>query len=169
MAWEPFPGRTPYTFNSELMNAETSAQGRAIVAALAADTRKGVASQEEVRNRAAERDADGFPAGSKPAIPAAANGHGDPAVEPENRPGGADPKQLKAIHTSLTAIGVTGRDDGLALLGEITGSDLLGPHTATDGTPRTSKNLSWQDAEKARKELAKRAAAAKREQMARAS
>jgi hypothetical protein len=24
MAWEPFPGRTPYTKASELMNAETS-------------------------------------------------------------------------------------------------------------------------------------------------
>src|SRR6266699_105190 len=32
MAWEPFPGRTPYTRDSELMNAETSAWGRAIIA-----------------------------------------------------------------------------------------------------------------------------------------
>jgi len=53
-AWEPFPGRTPYTKNSELMNAETSAWGRAILAVLAADARKGIASAEEVRNRAAE-------------------------------------------------------------------------------------------------------------------
>lgn len=60
MAWEIFPGRTPYTRNSELMNAETSAWGRAIQAALAADARKGVASREEVRNRQAERD-DGLP------------------------------------------------------------------------------------------------------------
>lgn len=56
MAYEQFPGRTPYTRGSELQNAETSAWGRAIVAALAADTRQGVASQEEVRNRQAERD-----------------------------------------------------------------------------------------------------------------
>jgi hypothetical protein len=55
-AYECFPGRTPYTKGSELQNAETSAWGRAIVAALAADTRKGVASMEEVRNRQAERD-----------------------------------------------------------------------------------------------------------------
>ena len=33
IAWEPFPGATPYTKNSELMNAETSAWGRAIIAA----------------------------------------------------------------------------------------------------------------------------------------
>jgi hypothetical protein len=51
MAAEPFPGRTPYTRGSELMNAETSAWGRAIVAVLAADTSLAIASQDEVRNR----------------------------------------------------------------------------------------------------------------------
>src|SRR5690606_9763894 len=56
MAYEPYPGRTPYTRGSELQNAETSAWGRAIVAALAADTRRGIASAEEVRNRQAERE-----------------------------------------------------------------------------------------------------------------
>lgn len=48
MAWEPVPGRTPYTKGSELMVAETSAWGRAIVAAMAADTRQGIASADEV-------------------------------------------------------------------------------------------------------------------------
>lgn len=56
MAQEQIPGRTPYTKGSELQNAETSAWGRAIVAALAADTKKGVASAEEVRNRRAEQE-----------------------------------------------------------------------------------------------------------------
>jgi len=56
MAQEVFPGKTPYTKGSELMNAETSAWGRAIVAALAADTKRGIASAEEVRNRRAEQD-----------------------------------------------------------------------------------------------------------------
>jgi len=50
-AWEPFPGKTPYTRDSELQNAETSAWGRAIVAHLAADTTRGIASADEVRNR----------------------------------------------------------------------------------------------------------------------
>lgn len=59
MAYEVFPGRTPYTKGSELQNAETSAWGRAIVAALAADTRQGIASAEEVRNRVAEREQPG--------------------------------------------------------------------------------------------------------------
>lgn len=55
-AWEEFPGRTPYTKGSELQNAETSAWGRAVMAALAADSRRGIASQEEVRNRQEERE-----------------------------------------------------------------------------------------------------------------
>jgi hypothetical protein len=57
-AWEQVPGKTPYTKGSELQNAETAAWGRAIVAALAADTKRGIASQEEVRNRIADRQAD---------------------------------------------------------------------------------------------------------------
>lgn len=54
-AWEPFPGGTQFTRDSELMNAETSAWGRAILAIGASDTRHGVASQEEVRNRRAPK------------------------------------------------------------------------------------------------------------------
>ena len=50
-AWEPVPGPTPFTKDSELQNAETSAWGRALVAVLAADTKRGVASANEVRNR----------------------------------------------------------------------------------------------------------------------
>jgi hypothetical protein len=50
-AWEPCPGTTPYTRDSEMQNAETSAWGRAIVAVGAADTRKGIASREEVQAR----------------------------------------------------------------------------------------------------------------------
>jgi hypothetical protein len=58
MAYEPYPGKTNFTRGSELQNAETSAWGRAIVAALAADTKRGVASADEVRNRQADRDED---------------------------------------------------------------------------------------------------------------
>ena len=53
-AWEPVPGKTNFTRDSELQNAETSAWGRAIVASLAADTKAGVASAEEVRSRAGD-------------------------------------------------------------------------------------------------------------------
>lgn len=48
MAYEPIPGSTPYTRGSELQNAETAAWGRAMIAALAVDAKKGIASREEV-------------------------------------------------------------------------------------------------------------------------
>lgn len=49
LAWERVPGRTNFTRDSELMNAETSAWGRAIVS-LGFKT-KHIASANEVRNR----------------------------------------------------------------------------------------------------------------------
>jgi hypothetical protein len=56
MAWEIFPGRTPYTRGSELQNAETSAWGRAIIAVGASDSKRGITSRDEIRNRQAERE-----------------------------------------------------------------------------------------------------------------
>ena len=53
-AWEPVHGPTSFTKDSELQNAETAAWGRAIVAVLASDTKEGIASREEVRNRQTE-------------------------------------------------------------------------------------------------------------------
>ncbi len=55
-AFEPVPGKTPYTKDSEAMNAETSAWGRAIVA-LGFETKK-IASANEVRNRQNNGDAE---------------------------------------------------------------------------------------------------------------
>lgn len=73
-AWEPVPGPTQFTRDSELQNAETAAWGRAMVAALAVDTRKGIASSEEVRNRqtsAKDRTADAVAAIAAAKDPAA--------------------------------------------------------------------------------------------------
>lgn len=53
IAWEPWPGGTPYTKDSELMNAETAAWGRAIVALGLSATRR-LASRQEVRARMEE-------------------------------------------------------------------------------------------------------------------
>ena len=50
-AWEPVPGKTNFTRDSELMNAETSAWGRAI-AALGFEVKRGIGSANEIRNRA---------------------------------------------------------------------------------------------------------------------
>ncbi len=55
-AWEPVPGLTNFTRNSELQNAESSAWGRAIIAVGAADAKRGIASQEDVQNRQAEQE-----------------------------------------------------------------------------------------------------------------
>ncbi len=50
LASEPVPGKTPYTKDSELMNGETSAWGRAL-AALGFEIKRGIASGNEVRAR----------------------------------------------------------------------------------------------------------------------
>jgi hypothetical protein len=84
-AWEPFPGRTPYTKDSELMVAETSAWGRAIMAALAADSKR-IASLDEVRARRQAEDA-GHPSSDAPQRPQRAEtGSGaTPATEAQER------------------------------------------------------------------------------------
>ena len=48
-AWEPIPGATPFTRNSEMMNASTSALGRVLGLMLSFGPK--MASAEEVRNR----------------------------------------------------------------------------------------------------------------------
>jgi hypothetical protein len=48
-AWEPIPGLTPFTRNSEMMNASTSALGRVLGLMLSFGPK--MASTEEVRNR----------------------------------------------------------------------------------------------------------------------
>lgn len=60
VAAEPAVGKTNYTRDSEVMNAETSAWGRCIVACLAADTQK-IASLNEVVNRRADEAAPAAP------------------------------------------------------------------------------------------------------------
>lgn len=55
-AWEQIPGRTPYTRDSEVQNAETAAWGRALIAVGAADAKKGIASADEMRPRQEEQN-----------------------------------------------------------------------------------------------------------------
>lgn len=102
VAWEPFPGTTPYTRNSELMNAETSAWGRALVAAFAADTKKGIATSLDVRTREAERE------------------------RPPQEPKWQDPGEqlvtkalLARLGRQFAALGVVGRDEGLMTIGAL--------------------------------------------------
>jgi hypothetical protein len=74
-AWEPIPGLTPYTKNSELQNAETSAWGRAIVAV--GIPSKHVASANEVRNR---QGSDSAPKADKAKPAGNGNGNGKAAT-----------------------------------------------------------------------------------------
>lgn len=164
MASEPFPGRTPYTQGSELMNAETSAWGRAIVAALAADTSKAIASQEEVRNRSDEdREAAGLMTKAQQREHAALRklDHPRPAergpapdpwqdqaagdwqeVTPEDRPGSSIPRQHKTLYSMYTKRGMT---DKTAIYADL-----------TDRTGRaisSARDLSFLEANRAVKEL----------------
>ena len=91
-AWEPIPGRTNFTRDSEVQNAETSAWGRALIA-VGASTRQGIASAEEVRNRRAEQeDAQG-------SRPAAQTSRQNAARGPQNAPG-ADVERILAASTA---------------------------------------------------------------------
>ncbi|SET52303.1 hypothetical protein [Nonomuraea wenchangensis] len=108
VAWEPFPGTTPYTRNSELMNAETSAWGRALVAAFAADTKKGIATSLDVRTREAERefgphDQQGWP--TKP----------EPGEQPVSK------ALLRRLSAQYATLGLAGRDEILMTIGALTG------------------------------------------------
>lgn len=53
-AWEPVPGPTNFTRDSEVQNAETAAWGRALVATFAVDAKE-IASKQEVLARTSER------------------------------------------------------------------------------------------------------------------
>lgn len=94
MAWEPFPAVSQQLRGSELMVCESSAWGRAIVAALAADTKRTIASAEEVANRGgaltAEKVSTMFPKSKVAPSP----------VRPPSTGGGAamaTPKQVKFL------------------------------------------------------------------------
>lgn len=110
VAAEPAVGKTNYTRDSEVMNAETSAWGRAILAALAADSRK-IASLDEVRNRRADQDGDSRVDDTRFGAPRArAGSNAKPTGSSSGGGGGlASPAQIKLM-TKL--IGETGTDLG---------------------------------------------------------
>jgi hypothetical protein len=131
-AWEPFPGRTPYTKDSELQNAETSAWGRAIVAALAADTRAGVASLEEIAAREAQPPSQPPTTTQRRPPPSAAPGGPvtadesplDGSIQPSGaaRPGPMTAAQRRELNTRLRDLG---RAERLALVRQILGRQVV--------------------------------------------
>jgi hypothetical protein len=89
-AFEPVPGKTPYTRDSEAQNAETAAWGRAIVA-LGFKTKK-IASKQEVQARENGQEESAFKA------PPPRGGTGEQASE-------AQVKKLRAITAKLVKSG----------------------------------------------------------------
>ena len=83
-AWEPLPGRTPYTRDSELMVGMTSALGRAL-GYMGFGIAKSIASANEVENRRTE----------SPRIDANAAGGTKGAWNPDNA---ASERQKRAIY-----------------------------------------------------------------------
>jgi hypothetical protein len=149
IAWEAFPGRTPYTLGSELMNAETSAWGRAIIAVLASDSKAGVASRQEVKARREERNEDGARAtanqppevdehgaateaeqmrmnrgkvpGATRTRPVAPVDDAWTTGEPEKEPGSSLPSQRQAVVIKLTKAGIETPDAQYEAIGRIIG------------------------------------------------
>lgn len=76
----PIPGLTPYTKNSEVENAETSAWGRAI-AALGFEVKRSIASAEEVANKQGPSD----PSPTKVVKPAEEDADPDAATAAQKR------------------------------------------------------------------------------------
>lgn len=105
LAWEPFPGATNFTRNSELQNAETSAWGRALIAALAADSKKGIASSLDIRNREEER---------RPRPPREQKWE-------EPGPQLVTKALLSRLGRQFAVLGVAGRDEGLMTIGALIG------------------------------------------------
>jgi hypothetical protein len=95
VAAEPSIGKTTFTKDSEVMNAETSAWGRAIVACLAADTQK-IASANEVRNR--QQDT------TQPVATVTQISKAQPA---QKKTAVASEPQIKYIRSLLTGLGGT--------------------------------------------------------------
>ena len=104
VAAEPAVGKTSFTRDSEVMNAETSAWGRAIVAALAADTQK-IASLDEVRNRQSEQ------AVVSPNHPA---GQGK-VVEMKPRSVAVVEPDFSAMAQSIKVVPANSTDDGITI------------------------------------------------------
>jgi hypothetical protein len=124
VAWEVFPGRTPYTLGSELMNAETSAWGRAIVAVLASDSKRGVASRQEVEARRAERE-DGLPTNQDGSLSRSRT------TDDEKAAAGVMTSAQQAEHTGLRA-GADGRTPAAARRAERRAVCLI-PEASTRG------------------------------------
>jgi hypothetical protein len=112
-AWEEVPGRTPYTKGSELQNAETSAWGRAIVAAGASESKR-IASADEMR-LANDRRTAPKPQRSPSGVESARDAANAGVVSSSPAPSKARRDKLKSRCVALQADGVSIADEREAL------------------------------------------------------
>ncbi len=113
-AWEPVPGPTQFTKDSELMNAETAAWGRAIVA-LGFKTKKIASAQEMLARGSAQGNAEPKAGAAEEAPPsAAASANGTYATEAQRKrlfaiakENSVDGPTLKALVERITGQGST--------------------------------------------------------------
>lgn len=137
IAWEPFPGGTPYTKNSELMNAETAAWGRAIVAC-GLTANRALASRQEVRARTEEQEAEGH---------SAASGQHKQAGKATTRGKATNGRSGAA---KAPSVGVPATTPQMTQLGELYAQSGLGPEglrvIIEESGARGSKNLTTDQA-----------------------
>lgn len=107
-AWEPFPGTTSYTRDSEMMNCASSAIGRAL-GQLGIGIQAGVASADEV-NQARQRQPESM------------------YREHQTGKGKATPNQVKAVVSMAGKIGLTNQGDIATMLSEMLGRVLMTPN-----------------------------------------
>jgi hypothetical protein len=113
-AWEPFPGKTPYTRGSEMMNASTSALGRAL-GLMGFGIGKSIASRDEVANRQEpDRPTDTPRKPSEPRKPS-------PSTDGTKAPKLANQPQMAKINILLMGLGIVDRPAKLAKVIDIIG------------------------------------------------
>lgn len=134
LAWEQFPGTTAFTRNSELMNAETSSWGRAIVAVLASES-KAIASAEDVRNRQAEEP----PRRNAPGLAHPPLGKGEPAdtgsrvIAPqEGSPPWCSQSKHRRLFAVLSPLGIPGHEERCGFLSRVLGREVDSSAHVTD-------------------------------------
>lgn len=82
-AWEPFPGATTYTKNSEMMNCETSSLGRCL-GMMGVGVRNSLATSNEVRNRQNDHEDRPTAPSERPAAPEPSHEGNTGAKAPSN-------------------------------------------------------------------------------------
>lgn len=102
-AWEPFPGRTPYTRDSEAANAATSALGRAL-GYMGYGLTVSIASADEIRART-DTPADSPPKPARSTPPRRPTGPG-PQPAPSDDPTKIPPGMLRVIEAKAKRMGV---------------------------------------------------------------